>query len=327
MSGNGAVLLTGCAGFIGSHVAERLLERGQAVIGLDNFDPFYDRAIKERNLAEVRRRRASAFVFHEGDIRDGGLVERLLREHGATAVIHLAARAGVRPSVLQPELYADVNVKGTAAVFEAARRAGVARIVYASSSSVYGAGAAVPFREDAAGTPVSPYAATKRANELQAAVHQHLYGGDVCGLRFFTAYGPRQRPEMAIHLFTRQVDEGRPVVVYGDGSAQRDFTYIDDIVAGVVRALDNSRGCQVYNLGESHTTSVNDLVGLIAEALGKPARIEYRDPQPGDVPITFADVARARTELGYDPRTSLAEGIRRFVAWYRGGARDGGGRS
>jgi UDP-glucuronate 4-epimerase len=319
-----AVLLTGCAGFIGSHLAERLLRRGQPVVGLDNFDPFYDRAIKERNVAEVRRRGGSAFTFHEGDIRDGDLVERLVREHRATAVIHLAARAGVRPSVLQPELYADVNVRGTASVFEAARRAGVSRIVFASSSSVYGAGAAVPFREDAAGTPVSPYAATKRANELQAAVHHHLYGGDICGLRFFTAYGPRQRPEMAIHLFTRLIDEGRPVVVYGDGSARRDFTFIDDIVAGVVCALDASRGCQVYNLGESHTTSVDDVIGVIASALGKPARVEYRDAQPGDVPLTFADVSRARAELGYDPRTPLAEGVARFVAWYRESGAPGG---
>lgn len=315
MSGAAPVLVTGAAGFIGSHLVERLLARGERVVGLDNFDPFYARTIKEQNLGGARAH--AAFAFAEGDIRDAPLVEGLLRQYGARAVVHLAARAGVRPSVEDPALYADVNVRGTAVLLEAARRAGVFRIVYASSSSVYGAGAAVPFREDEPGEPISPYAATKRANELQAAVHHHLHGGDLIGLRFFTAYGPRQRPEMAIHLFTRRIDEGQPVRVFGDGSARRDFTYIDDIVDGILGALDKGRGCRVYNLGESRTTRVDELVALIGDALGKPARVEYGPAQPGDVPTTFADVTRARAELGYDPRVPLADGIGRFVAWYR----------
>jgi UDP-glucuronate 4-epimerase len=215
-------------------------------------------------------------------------------------------------------LYADVNVRGTAAIFEAARQAGLRKVVYASSSSVYGARATPPFREDGdVDHPVSPYAATKRACELLAHTYHHLYGMDLIGLRFFTVYGPRQRPDMAIHRFTQLIDEGRPAVVYGDGSAQRDFTYVDDIVQGVLAALDRARGLAIYNLGESATTSVAELIELIGAALGKTPRVERRPPEPGDVPLTFADIGRARAELGYDPQVPLREGLARFVAWRR----------
>ena len=314
--GGGAVLVTGAAGFIGSHTAERLLARGERVIGLDNFDPFYDPALKRANLSAASR--DPRFTLVEGDIRDAALLDALFAKEPVRAVIHLAARAGVRPSVEEPALYADVNVRGTTVVLESARRAGVRRVIYASSSSVYGGNTKVPFSEDdPVDHPVSPYAATKKATELVASAYHHLYGIDTIGLRFFTVYGPRQRPEMAIAAFTRRIDEGRPVPVFGDGSALRDYTYIDDIVDGVMGALDRGRGDRVYNLGESETTSLLELVRRIGEALGKEPRIEFRPAQPGDVPVTFADIARARRELGYHPAVKVAEGIPRFVAWTR----------
>jgi UDP-glucuronate 4-epimerase len=314
--GDGAVLVTGAAGFIGSHTVERLLARGERVVGLDNFDPFYDPAIKRTNLAAASR--DPRFTLVEGDIRDAALLEALFAKEPVRAVIHLAARAGVRPSVEEPALYADVNVRGTTVVLEAARRAGVPKVVYASSSSVYGGNTKVPFSEDdPVDHPVSPYAATKKATELVASAFHHLYGMDTIGLRFFTVYGPRQRPEMAIAAFTRWIDEGRPVPVFGDGSALRDYTYIDDIVDGVMGALDRGRGDRVYNLGESETTSLIELVRRIGAAVGREPRIDFRPPQPGDVPTTFADIARARQELGYHPAVKVAEGIPRFVAWYR----------
>lgn len=311
-----AVLVTGAAGFIGSHLTERLVARGQRVIGLDNFDDFYDVALKRGNLRRVNA--CSEFRLVEGDIRDSLLVRRLLEEESVGSIVHLAARAGVRPSIEQPDLYADVNVRGTTTIFEAARRAGVRRVVYASSSSVYGGNTKVPFHEsDPVEHPVSPYAATKRACELLASTYHHLYGLDLIGLRFFTVYGPRQRPEMAIHLFTRAIDEGRPVPMFGDGSTRRDYTYIDDIIDGLVAALDRGRGCRLYNLGESATTTLAELIELIGEALGKRPQLDRRPLQAGDVPITYADVSSAKADLGYDPRVPVREGVRRFVAWYR----------
>lgn len=312
---SGAVLVTGAAGFIGSHVTERLLGRGESVLGLDNFDEFYDPALKRQNLAAALAH--PNFRLVEGDIRDARLVGELFQT-GPRAVIHLAARAGVRPSLLQPQLYADVNVNGTIVVLEAARRAGVKRFVYASSSSVYGGNTKVPFAEDdPVDHPVSPYAATKKATELVAHTYHHLYGIEALGLRFFTVYGPRQRPEMAIARFTELIDRGQPVPLFGDGSARRDYTYIDDIVDGVLAALDRGSGYRVYNLGESATTTLTELVGLIAAALGRTANVEHRPPEPGDVPITFADIGRARRELGYHPAVPVREGIQRYIAWYR----------
>lgn len=312
----GAVLITGAAGFIGSHLVDRLLARGERVVGLDNFDSFYEPAIKRANLDAALQH--PKFRLVEGDIRDNELMSRVLVEHGVDRVVHLAARAGVRPSIEQPALYADVNVRGTTTVFEAARRAGIKRVVWASSSSVYGGNTKVPFHEDdPVERPVSPYAATKRACELIASTYHHLYGLDLIGLRFFTVYGPRQRPEMAIHLFTKAIDEGRAVPFFGDGSSRRDYTYVDDCVAGVMAALDKGRGLKLYNLGESATTSLSELVALLGEALGRPVRLDRKPEQPGDVPITFADIGRARQELGYDPHIPVREGIGRFVAWYR----------
>ena len=313
------VLLTGAAGFIGSHVAESLVARGDEVVGLDNFDPFYARAVKEANLAGLRR--APRFRLVEGDIRDQGLVAGLL--DADTAVVHLAARAGVRPSLDDPALYASVNVEGTAVLLEAARRAGVRRFVFGGSSSVYGDTAPVPFSEDwPALEPISPYAATKRAGELLCSTFAQLYGLRVIALRFFTVYGPRQRPDLAIHKFTRLISEGRPIPFYGDGSTERDYTYISDIVSGVLAALDwaaadgRAGGVEIVNLGESRTTRLDALVTLISRAVGREARLERLPAQPGDVRRTCADVRKAARLLGYRPTTAVEEGIPRFVRWY-----------
>ena len=313
------VLLTGAAGFIGSHVAEGLVSRGDDVVGLDNFDAFYPRAIKEANLAALRR--SARFRLVEGDIRDRDLVAGLLE--GSSAVLHLAARAGVRPSLEDPAMYASVNVEGTATLLEAARRSGVRRFVFGSSSSVYGDTAPVPFSEQwPALDPISPYAATKRAGELLCATFAGLYGLRAIALRLFTVYGPRQRPDLAIHKFTRLMAEGRPVPVYGDGSSERDYTYISDIVAGMLAALDwTERGSEagaleIVNLGESRTTRLDALVGLISRALGREARLERLPAQPGDVRRTCADVRKATRLLGYRPATTVEEGIPRFVRWY-----------
>lgn len=316
------VLLTGAAGFIGSHVAESLVSRGDDVVGLDNFDAFYPREVKEANLAAVRR--SPRFRLVEGDIRDRDLVAGLLE--AGDAVIHLAARAGVRPSLDDPALYASVNVEGTAVLLDAARRAGVQRFVFGSSSSVYGDSAPVPFSEEwPALDPISPYAATKRAGELLCATFAQLYGLRAIALRLFTVYGPRQRPDLAIHKFTRLISEGRPVPFYGDGSSERDYTYISDIVAGVQAALDWTQGAgrgegtgalEIVNLGESRTTRLDALVGLIARSLGRDARLERLPAQPGDVRRTCADVRKAARLLGYRPTTTVEEGIPRFVRWY-----------
>ena len=310
--------MTGGAGFIGSHVTDALLARGDVVVALDNFDDFYDPNIKRANLSA-----ASTYdTFHlvESDIRDPAGMSRAFSVASYDAVIHLAARAGVRPSIAQPALYADVNVVGTANVIELARRHEVPNFVYGSSSSVYGSTTPVPFRETAAADrPSSPYAATKRAGELLCHAHHELSGADVTSLRFFTVYGPRQRPEMAIHHFTRLLAADREVQVFGDGSARRDFTYVEDIVSGVIAALDRRSGYAVYNLGTTATTTLTDLVATIAAALGVQARIRYEPEQPGDVPITYADISRARDALGYEPRTPLSEGVGCFVSWFRNG--------
>lgn len=311
--------MTGGAGFIGSHVTEALLARGDAVVVLDNFDDYYDPSIKRANLSV-----ASTYdTFHlvEGDIRDAAGLSRAFSAASYDAVIHLAARAGVRPSIAQPALYADVNVVGTAKVLEFTRQHKVPNFVYGSSSSVYGSTTPVPFRETAAADrPSSPYAATKRGGELLCHAHHQLSGADVTALRFFTVYGPRQRPEMAIHQFTRLLASGNEVPVFGDGSARRDFTYVEDIVSGVIAALDRHTGYAVYNLGTTATTALTDLIATIAAALGVPARIRYEPEQPGDVPITYADISRARDGLGYEPHTPLSEGVACFVSWFRDGS-------
>jgi UDP-glucuronate 4-epimerase len=311
------VLVTGAAGFIGSHVAEALVARGDEVVGLDNFDPFYARAVKEANVAGLGA--GPRFRLVEGDIRDPALVAGLL--DAGTVVVHLAARAGVRPSLEDPAAYASVNIEGTAVLLEAARRAGARRFVFGSSSSVYGDTAPVPFAEDwPALLPISPYAATKRAGELLCAAFAQLYALRIIALRFFTVYGPRQRPDLAIHKFTRLIRAGLPIPFYGDGSSARDYTYIDDIVGGVLAAVDwtgsAGPGVEIVNLGESRTTTLASLVAQIAAAVGREARLERLPPQPGDVQRTCADVRKAARVLEYRPSTTVEEGIPRFVRWF-----------
>jgi UDP-glucuronate 4-epimerase len=313
------ILLTGAAGFIGSHLAERLLAGGHEVIGLDSFDGFlYPAAIKERNVAAFAEH--PGFRLVRGDLLDARLCAELAR--GCDRVVHLAALAGVRPSIAEPARYARTNVEGTVNLLEACRIAGVARFAFASSSSVYGARgvASAAFSEDdPCLAPASPYAATKRSGELVCRTYRDLHGIGVSSLRFFTVYGPRQRPEMAIHKFTRALAAGEPVTLYGDGSTARDYTYIDDIVDGTVAAcLAVEPGAyDIYNLGGSRTTTLSRLVELVATALGVTPRIEHEPDQPGDVPITYADVTRAGRDLGYASKVPIEEGIRRFVAWYR----------
>ena len=310
------VFVTGAAGFIGSHVAEALLARGDRVYGLDNFDPFYDRRIKERNLAKFSAH--PSFSFLEGDIRDAAVLARWGEGIPPDALIHLAAKAGVRPSVADPVGYSDVNIHGTIRMLEWARERRVPKILFASSSSVYGGNTKVPFsEEDFVDHPVSPYAATKKAGELLCHTYFHLYGMNIAALRFFTVYGPRQRPEMAIHKFTRRILDGKEIDLYGDGSSRRDYTYIEDIVSGVLGALAAPPGYRVYNLGGSDTISLLDLVERVAKACGKPALRLFKPPQPGDVPVTYADISRARREIGYDPRTPIGRGVALFVDWYR----------
>ncbi|MBE0569234.1 MAG: GDP-mannose 4,6-dehydratase [Deltaproteobacteria bacterium] len=310
------VFVTGAAGFIGSHVAEALLSRGDRVFGFDNFDPFYDLALKERNLSILRERQR--FSFLEGDIRDAKALAGWGEGYRPDAVIHLAAKAGVRPSVADPAGYADVNVNGTIRVLEWARGREASKVLFASSSSVYGGNTKVPFsEEDFVDHPVSPYAATKKAGELLCHTYCHLYRMNVAALRFFTVYGPRQRPEMAIHKFTRRILEGKEVDLYGDGSSRRDYTFIDDIVSGVLGSLNAPPGYRVYNLGESATISLSDLVSLLEKACGRTAVRRFTPPQPGDVPITYADISRAKAEIGYNPHTPIEKGIVRFVEWYR----------
>jgi UDP-glucuronate 4-epimerase len=312
------LLVTGAAGFIGSHLVEALASRGDEVLGLDNFDAFYPRAMKERNLAEVGKRRG--FRFWEHDMLDvAALRERLTPD---TVIVHLAAKAGVRPSLADPVGYARANVTGTAAVLEAARQAGVSRIVFGSSSSVYGDSTPVPFREDAAAiAPVSPYAATKRAAELLLSSVAPIYGFRAASLRFFTVYGPRQRPDLAIHAFTSKMIEGRTITLFGDGTQARDYTYCDDIIAGVVAAIEWTRtaatGAEVFNLGGNRAITTGDMVAQIAAAVGVEPRLEWAPMQPGDVQRTAADLTKSSAVLGYVPKTPFPEGVRRFVQWYR----------
>jgi len=307
------ILVTGGAGFIGSHLVEKLLERGDEVVVIDNFNDFYDPAIKRQNASEL-----SGAEIVEADIRDEGAVAELFAKNKFDVVVHLAAMAGVRPSLLDPLHYQDVNIRGTLILLEEIRKSEGTRFVFASSSSVYGANEKVPFSEqDDIHCPVSPYAATKRAGELHCFTHHHLYGIPTTCLRFFTVYGPRQRPEMAIHKFVRHTLEGQPIPFFGDGSTRRDYTYVDDIVDGVVRSIDSCEGYEIYNLGESETTSLSELVGMIGEACGSEPVLDRQPMQPGDVVVTYADVSKAKAKLGYQPSTSVRDGIERFVVWYR----------
>jgi UDP-glucuronate 4-epimerase len=316
------ILLTGAAGFIGSHLAERLCDRGDRVTGLDNFDPFYPREVKERNLARLLARKDFALV--EGDLTDPHDVDQAFEVAGQVdTVVHLAALAGVRPSISSPGRYWNVNVNGTLHLLHECRERGVKRIVFASSSSVYGLDSDVPFSEgDACNHPMSPYAATKRAGELMAFNHHHLYGAAVTCLRFFTVYGPRQRPDLAIHKFTRLIATGKPIELFGDGTTSRDYTWIDDILDGVVASIDQQArdprtAYRIYNLGGSRPTPLRELVDRISSALGKKAIIEWKPEELGDMKHTLADVDLAQVDLGYSPKVLINAGIPRFVAWWR----------
>ncbi len=314
------ILVTGGAGFIGSHLISRLLGRGERITVLDDFNDFYDPARKRANVAPMIGR--DDYRLIEGDIRDAELVERLFdpaaEGGGFDAVVHLAARAGVRPSLQQPILYEEVNCIGTLNLLEAARRHGPEVFVFGSSSSVYGINRKVPFSEaDPIDLPISPYATTKRTGELMCFNYHHLYGLKTPCLRFFTVYGPAQRPEMAIHKFTDLLARGETIPLFGNGESRRDYTYVDDIVAGIVAALDLAPGFEIFNLGGAETTRLGDLVRWLAKELAVEPRIEYLPDQPGDVPITYADVSKAERLLGYAPRVPIREGLRRFVAWYQ----------
>ncbi len=313
-------IVTGGAGFIGSNLVDRLLADGGEVVVVDSFDPFYPRAEKEANLAAALA--SPRCRLEELDIRNAEAAARLVESVRPDAIVHLAACAGVRPSIADPRRYADVNVLGTIAWLEAATRiAPLPRFVYASSSSVYGDRDDPPFREsDPVDRPVSPYAATKHSSELMAHTYHHLKGLPVTGLRFFTAYGPRNRPDLAIARFTRLIDRGEPVPMFGDGSTRRDYTYIDDIVDGVVRAVGRCESASIYNLGRSDPIPLAEMIATIADALGRPAEIRRMPEQPGDVRQTFADITLAGRELGYEPRVPFREGIRRYVDWYRSSA-------
>ncbi|MBN1391608.1 MAG: GDP-mannose 4,6-dehydratase [Sedimentisphaerales bacterium] len=309
------VLVTGAAGFIGSHLSERLLNNGLTVVGVDNFDDFYDPQIKRRNIEDCLKNKN--FRLFEADIRDSAAMAQAVGD-GIEIIVHLAARAGVRPSIENPLLYADVNINGTMVLLEAARKHKISKFIFASSSSVYGNNKKVPFSEDDnVDFPISPYAATKKACELICHTYHHLYGISITPLRFFTVYGPRQRPDLAIHKFARLIEQGKSIPVYGDGSMMRDFTYIDDIIDGVVAAMSKCTGFHLYNLGESRPISVNDLITEIEKALGKKAVKEYLPPQPGDVERTYADVTKAVNELGYKPTTTIPVGLEKFVQWLR----------
>jgi len=313
-----AILVTGGAGFIGSHLCERLLGDGIRVICLDNFDSFYDPQIKIRNVEGIEKKYPGLFELVTGDIRNPEHLNEILQKNKFDFVVHLAARAGVRPSIADPLLYQDVNIRGTTVLLEACRKHEVHNFIFASSSSVYGENQRVPFSEEVLDIqPISPYGATKRAGELLCYSYHHLYGMNIACLRIFTAYGPRQRPEMAIHKFTRLIDRGEKIPVFGDGSSRRDYTYIDDLVDGILRVIRHHEGFEVYNLGESQTTSLKELIRLIEEAFGKKTNVEMLEFQPGDVSVTYADISKAERMLRYQPRVKMEEGIKRFVEWYK----------
>ncbi len=308
-------LVTGGAGFIGSHVCERLLRLGHAVWTLDDLNDFYDPRIKRRNLRDIQAL-ARPFEFTQGDLTDRNTVDEVFAAARFDQVIHLAARAGVRPSLEEPALYQRVNVEGTVNVLEAARRHGVKKVIMASSSSVYGVNSKVPFSEqDPIFTPISPYAASKLACEALGHVYHHVHGLEIIMLRFFTVYGPRQRPDLAIHKFARLIRAGRPIPVYGDGTTARDYTFIDDILEGVLACTSRSFGYEIFNLGESRTVPLKLLIELLEQALGKKTVVERLPAQPGDVPLTCADVSKARRLLDDRPRVGIEEGIPQFVKW------------
>lgn len=313
----GRYLVTGGAGFIGSHLVDRLLLEDPArLVVVDNFDDFYSPQIKRGNIASHLNHPSYRLV--EADIRDYNKLKQLFSEEVIETVIHLAAKAGVRPSVSDPRTYQEVNVGGTLNVLDLAQRNGIKKVVFGSSSSIYGPTATPPFREDAPLNPISPYAATKAAGELLAHTYSHLYDMQIVCLRFFTVFGPRQRPDLAIHKFARLIASHSPVPVYGDGSSERDFTYIDDIIQGIMASIAyDATPFEVINLGESRTITVNRLIEQLEAALGEKAIIDRQPAQPGDMPRTHADISKAQRLLGYKPTTAVEDGIKKFVDWMK----------
>jgi UDP-glucuronate 4-epimerase len=310
------ILITGAAGFIGSHTCESLIKNGNSIIGVDNFDPFYSFKLKELNLEQLNQN--SNFRFYKADIRDDKALNQIFSSNQVDVVIHLAAKAGVRPSIKAISEYYDVNINGTISLLESMRKNGIKKMLFASSSSIYGNNEKVPFSEDdRVDNPISPYASTKKSGELLCHVYNHLYNFDITCLRFFTVYGPRQRPDLAIHKFTKLIQENKPIPFYGDGSSSRDYTYIEDIVNGISCALNHLEGYKIYNLGESKVITLKKLVEVIETILGKKALLNQLPMQQGDVSRTFADISKARAEIGYNPAHDFETGVKKFVDWFK----------
>ena len=309
------IVVTGAAGFIGSHVSEQLIKLNHHIIGIDNFDNFYPIKFKTLNISGLRQNKN--FQFHEIDVRDKKAIDKIFSEVKVDVVIHLAAKAGVRPSIDSIEEYYDVNINGTIIILESMKKYQVKKMLFASSSSVYGNNSKVPFSEnDSVDNPISPYASTKKSGELLCHVYSHLYQFDINCLRFFTVFGPRQRPDLAIHKFTRLIDEGKPIPFYGDGTTSRDYTFIDDIVSGIMGALNNLNGYQIYNLGESNVINLKDLVVTIENILERKAQLQQLPLQQGDVKTTYADISKAKREINYAPLYNVEAGIKLFIEWY-----------
>lgn len=310
------ILITGAAGFIGSNLVDALLKAGFAIMGIDNFDPFYRRSVKESNIEQALKN--DNFLLREGDIRDAGFIDDCFSGFKPDVVVHLAAKAGVRPSLIDPASYYDVNVMGTLVLLEAMKKYGMSKMIFASSSSVYGNNKKVPFAEsDNVDNPISPYAASKKAGELLCYSYHHLYGFNIFCLRFFTVYGQRQRPDLAIHKFIRSMLNDKPITVYGDGSSCRDYTNVEDILQGVTSAIQRVNGYEIINLGESRTISLKNLIRVLEEQTGKTAKLESLPMQDGDVNQTFADISKARKVLDYDPQVDIENGIKDFVSWIK----------
>ncbi len=310
------ILLTGAAGFIGSHTAAKLLERGERVVGIDELNDYYDATWKEANLSKLTKN--PNFTFIRADVRDLPTLEKIATDHQIETIIHLAARAGVRPSIEQPLLYEEVNVRGTLNMLQIAKKHQIKQFVFASSSSVYGNQSQVPFSEtDPVNAPISPYAATKKAGEMLCHTYSHLYGINCICLRFFTVYGPNGRPDMAPYIFTKAILEGQKIKKFGSGESRRDYTYIDDIVAGVVASVELRRPFEIINLGNSQPITLNEFIATLEEITGLTMQIEQLPMQPGDVEQTYADISKAKELLGYQPQTSFKDGLKKFVQWYQ----------
>lgn len=311
------LIVTGAAGFIGSSLSDSLLNSGYYVLGVDNFDPFYDKALKERNIAHALK--SPRYQFRDGDIRDSDFIDGCFSDFRPDVIVHLAAKAGVRPSLSDPELYLDVNVMGTLNILEMMKKNSIGKMIFASSSSVYGNNRKVPFSEnDNVDYPVSPYAASKKAGELLCHTYHHLYNLDIFCLRFFTVYGPRQRPDLAIHKFVKALLNYEVITLYGDGTTSRDYTHIDDIVRGISAAIERVKGFEIFNLGNSKPISLTDLVRLLEKSTGREAYLKYLPMQNGDVERTFADISKARTGLSFNPEIDLETGINNYLKWFRG---------